>query len=156
MSCYFFLNFHSFIDWNSIKVSRSASLGYLKRSIENLEEGEEDYCKHRRNMEWSGKLTRRYSQESLEKTLMLEKIEGKRRRKWQDEMAGWHHRLNRCEFEQTLGDSEGKVSLVWYSTWGHKELDMTEQLDNSNIPFTTHSFICGFIHFLTRLFTGHK
>ena len=29
--------------------------------------------------------------DSLEKTLMLGKIEGKRRRRWQDEMAGWHH-----------------------------------------------------------------
>ena len=36
--------------------------------------------------------------DSLEKTLMLGKIEGKRRRRWQDEMAGWHHWL-RHEFE---------------------------------------------------------
>ena len=37
--------------------------------------------------------------DSLEKTLMLGKIEGKRRRGRQDEMVGWHHRLNEHEFE---------------------------------------------------------
>ena len=42
-------------------------------------------------------------------------------------MVGWHHRLNGHEFEQTLGDSEGQVSLVCYSPWGCKESDMTEQ-----------------------------
>ena len=41
--------------------------------------------------------------ESLEKTLMLGKIEGRRRRGWQDEMAGWHHWLNGLELEQTQG-----------------------------------------------------
>ena len=36
---------------------------------------------------------------SVEKTLLLGKIEGRRRRGWQDEMIGWHHRLNGDEFE---------------------------------------------------------
>ena len=41
-----------------------------------------------------------------EKTLMLGKIEGKRRRGQvtEDEMVGWHHRLNEHEFEQTPAD----------------------------------------------------
>ena len=43
----------------------------------------------------------------------------------EDEMVGWHHRLNGHEFEQTQGDSEGQGILACYSTWGHKELDMT-------------------------------
>ena len=43
-------------------------------------------------------------------------------------MVGWHHRLNRHEFEQTLGDGEGQGSLVCCSPWGHKELDTTERL----------------------------
>ena len=42
-----------------------------------------------------------------------------------DEMAGWHHWFNECEFEQILGDSEGPGSLVGCSPWGHKDLDMT-------------------------------
>ena len=37
--------------------------------------------------------------DSFEKTLMLGKIEGGRRRGWQDEKVGWHHRLNGYEFE---------------------------------------------------------
>ena len=37
-------------------------------------------------------------------------------------MVGWHHRLNRHEFEQTPGDREGQGSLVCSSPWGHKEL----------------------------------
>ena len=40
----------------------------------------------------------------------------------EDEMVGWHHCLNRREFEQTLGDSEGQGSPR-----GHKESDTTEQ-----------------------------
>ena len=43
----------------------------------------------------------------------------------EDEIVGWHHRLNGHEFEQTLGDSAGQESLEGYSSWRHKELDMT-------------------------------
>ena len=43
----------------------------------------------------------------------------------EDEMVGWHHWLDRHEFEQTPGDSERQGSLVCYSPWGHKESDMT-------------------------------
>ena len=59
------------------------------------------------------------------KILMLGKIEGRRRRGWQDEMVGWHHWLNGHEFDQTPGDSEGQESLVRCSPWGHKDSDMT-------------------------------
>ena len=41
------------------------------------------------------------------------------------EMVGWHHWLNRHEFEQMLGDSEGQGSLAGYSPSGHKDLDTT-------------------------------
>ena len=47
-------------------------------------------------------------------------------------MVGWHHQLNGHEFEQTPGDGEGQGSLACCSPWGHKELDMTEQLNNNN------------------------
>ena len=43
----------------------------------------------------------------------------------EDEMAGWHHRLNEHEFEQTQGDSEGQRSLACCCLWGHKESDTT-------------------------------
>ena len=42
----------------------------------------------------------------------------------EDEMVGWRHQLDGHESEQTLGDSEGQGSLVCYSPWGCKELDM--------------------------------
>ena len=44
----------------------------------------------------------------------------------EDEMVGWHHRLNGHEFEQALGDSEGQRSLVCCSPWVYKESDTTE------------------------------
>ena len=47
-------------------------------------------------------------------------------------MVKHYHRLNGHEFEQTLGDSEGQGSLACCSPWGHKELDMTKQLNNNN------------------------
>ena len=44
----------------------------------------------------------------------------------ENEMVGWHHRLNGHEFEQTPGNSEEQRSLMHCSPWGHKELDMTD------------------------------
>ena len=61
---------------------------------------------------------------------MLGKSEGRGEKQvTEDEMAGWHHRLNGHEFEQTPGDTEGQKSLVCCSPWRHKELDTTEQLN---------------------------
>ena len=51
----------------------------------------------------------------------------------EDEMAGWHHRLDGREFEQALGVSEGQGSLACCSPWGCKQSDRTEQLNNHNI-----------------------
>ena len=49
----------------------------------------------------------------------------------EDEVGGWHHRLDRHEFEQAQGVSDGQEA--WFdpmdSPWGHKESDMTEQLN---------------------------
>ena len=46
----------------------------------------------------------------------------------EDEMVGWHHRLDRHEFKQSprLGDEQG--SLVFCSPWGHRESDMAERV----------------------------
>ena len=44
-------------------------------------------------------------------------------------MAGWHHRLNGHEFEQTPGVYDGQGGLVCCDSWGHKELDTTERLN---------------------------
>ena len=67
--------------------------------------------------------------DSLEKTPMLGKIEGRRRRGQQDEMVGWHHRLDGHEFEQAPGVGDGQRSLACCSPWGHKELDTTKRLN---------------------------
>ena len=47
----------------------------------------------------------------------------------EDEMAGWHHRLDGHEFEHALGVGDGQGSLVCCNPWGYKELDTTEQLN---------------------------
>ena len=49
----------------------------------------------------------------------------------EDEMVGWHHRLNGHEFEQTQGDSEGQGSLVFCSSWRFKTSDTTWRLNNN-------------------------
>ena len=46
----------------------------------------------------------------------------------EDEMAGWHHRLDGCEFEWTPGVGDGQGGLVCRDSWGCKESDTTEQL----------------------------
>ena len=43
----------------------------------------------------------------------------------EDEMVEWHHQFNEHEFEQTVGHSEGQGSLLCFSPWDCKELDMT-------------------------------
>ena len=47
----------------------------------------------------------------------------------EDEMVAWHHRLDGHEFEQALGVGDGQGSLLCYSPWGCKELDVTEWLN---------------------------
>ena len=54
------------------------------------------------------------------------------KRMTEDELVGWDHWLEECEFEQTWEDGEGPGSLGYCSRWGLKESDMTEQLSNSN------------------------
>ena len=76
------------------------------------------------------KLTQQYfghlmqGADSLEKTLMLGKIEEKGTT--EDEMVGWYYRLDGHEFEQALGVGDIWGSLVCCSPWGRKELDMAE------------------------------
>ena len=52
----------------------------------------------------------------------------------EDEIAGWHHRLNGHEFEWTLGVGDGQGGLMCCNSWGCKELDTTEWLNWSNWP----------------------
>ena len=47
----------------------------------------------------------------------------------EDEMVGWHHRLNGHEFVSTLGVGDGQGGLLCCSPWDHKELDTIERLN---------------------------
>ena len=62
----------------------------------------------------------------------------------EDEMVGWHHRLNGHEFEQTPRDGEGQGSLARCSPWGRQELGTTERPNNSQQP--TPVFLPGQSH----------
>ena len=59
-----------------------------------------------------------------------------------DEMAGWHHWLDGCEFEWSLGAGDGQGGLACCDSWGRKELDTTEQLNWSELNGThlQHSY----------------
>ena len=50
----------------------------------------------------------------------------------EDEMIGWHHQLKGHELDQTPGDVEGHGSLACSNSWGPKDLDKTQQLNNDN------------------------
>ena len=75
----------------------------------------------------------------------------------ENEMAGWHHWLDGCESEWTLGVGDGQGGLVCCDSWGHKESDTTEWLNwtelipqNSSESLAkacrvTHSVPCSYI-----------
>ena len=69
-------------------------------------------------LQYSSHLMRRA--DSLEKTLMLGGIGGRRRRGRQDEMARWHHRLNGHGFGWTPGVGDGQRGLAFCSSWGRR------------------------------------
>ena len=59
----------------------------------------------------------------------------------EDEMVGWHHRLNGHEFEETLGVGEGQGGLASCGSWGQKESDTTERLKWTNVLSRKVDFI---------------
>ena len=69
--------------------------------------------------------------DSLEKTLMLGKIEGKRRVGGgsEDKMVEWHHQLDGHGFGWTPGVGDGQGGLACCGSWGPKESDTTERLN---------------------------
>ena len=74
--------------------------------------------------------------DSLEKTLMLGKIEGwKRKETTEDEMVEWHHWLDGHEFEYAPGDGEGQGSLASCGPWVSKSQTQPSDLTS---PLTTH------------------
>ena len=67
----------------------------------------------------------------------------------EDEMVGWHHWLDGHEFQQVLEVGNGQGSLVCFSPWGCKELDMTEWL-NLTDPFTGVSYPCSLVWIMNK------
>ena len=67
--------------------------------------------------------------DSFENTLMLVKIEGRKRRGWQDEMVGWHRRHNEHGFGWIPGVGDGQGGLACCGPWVCKESDTTERLN---------------------------
>ena len=61
----------------------------------------------------------------------------------EDEMVGWHHWLDRCEFEQAPANGDGQGSVVYCSPWGRKESDTTYWLKiNNNNTWGIESLTC--------------
>ena len=96
-------------------------------------------------LQFFGHLIRRA--DSFEKTMMKRKIEKKNKKKdWrqeekgttEDEMAGWHHRLDGHEFEQTPAVGDGQESLACCSPWDRKESDTTEWLNWTEEAYYLH------------------
>ena len=81
--------------------------------------------------------------DSLEKVLMLEGIRGRRRRGWQRMrlLDGITNSMD--DFEGTLGVSDGQGGLACCDSWGHKESDMTER------PNWTEMIVSIYLYFRT-------
>ena len=64
------------------------------------------------------------------------------KRMTEDEMVGWHHWLNGHGFGWTPGVGDGQGGLACCSSWGHKESDMTQQLNWTVVLRCCVSFFC--------------
>ena len=87
--------------------------------------------------------------DSLEKTLMLGKTKGRRRRLDENEMVGCHHWFDGHECEQALGVGDGQGSLACCNPWGCKEWEMTEWLNKFIPPHFPQNFVflCLWVYF---------
>ena len=76
----------------------------------------------------------------LEKTLMLGNIEGRRRRGWQRmrQLDGITNFIDTSLFEQASGVGDGQGGLVCCDSWGRKEYNTTEWLNNNNNKLRYH------------------
>ena len=64
----------------------------------------------------------------------------------EDEMAGWHHWLDGCEFEWTPGVGDGQGGLACCDSWGRKYLDTTERLNWTELKQDYNSYLlCAYV-----------
>ena len=76
----------------------------------------------------------------------------------EDEMVGWHYRLDGHGFGWTLGVGDGQGGLAYSNSWGHKESDTTEWTElypNYLVKSPTHNTITWRVRFLTWILEGH-
>ena len=74
----------------------------------------------------------------------------------EDEMAGWHHRLDVHEFEWTLGIGDRLWGLACCNSWGRKELDTTEWLNWTELNYNyLLTYIC-FLHHILSIFSNFE
>ena len=78
-------------------------------------------------LQYSGHLMRRV--DSVEKTDAGRDWGQEEKGTTEDEMAGWHHQFNGHEFGWTPGVGDGQGGLAYCDSWGHKESDIPEQLN---------------------------
>ena len=80
----------------------------------------------------------------------------------ENEMAGWHPRLDGHEFEWTLGVGDGQGGLVCCSPWGCRESDVTEWLNWAelkmspplgSLTYSLHSSLSVLIHWTSLIYT---
>ena len=74
----------------------------------------------------------------------------------EDEMAGWHHWLDGCEFQWTLGVGDGQGGLACCNSWGRKESDTTEQLNWTEMIYQSMLFLVNEKIFIYLLFLINK
>ena len=74
----------------------------------------------------------------------------------EDEMGGWHYQLNGHESEHAPGVGDGQRILVYYSPWGHKELDRNEQLNWTEAAVTDHILLSYVLTKLPRRLSGKE
>ena len=70
---------------------------------------------------------------SLEKTV--------RRRGRQEEMVGWHHRVNGREFEPTPGGSEGQGNLECCSQWGSQRVEYDLATEQQHVYIDMYMYV---------------
>ena len=75
---------------------------------------------------WTARRSNQSVLKEINPEYSLERLKAEGEGTTENEMVGWHHQLNRHEFEQALGDGERQGSLVCCSPWSRKESDMTE------------------------------
>ena len=60
----------------------------------------------------------------------------------EDEMAGWHHRLDGREFDWTPRVGDGQGGQACCDSWGHKESDTTERLNWTELKQEKEKVMC--------------